>query len=262
MASCRHIGVPVSNRASHAVLPLFHVNIILFHASEVELPLPRHDPRAVHLLEVLRRQPGDSFDAGLINGPRGKGTLLAVDHDALQLAFKWGEPPPSPAPLHLLLGLPRPATARDLLRDATTLGVAALHFVRTEKGEPSYAQSNLWQSGEWEKCVITGATQAFCTRLPEVTHGRTLADALLALPTGGTRLALDNYEATGALATCPLAGAPAILALGPERGWSDAERDLLRAHGFAFVHLGARVLRMETAGVAAITLLKSRLGWL
>ncbi|MDB6166243.1 MAG: rRNA methyltransferase [Lacunisphaera sp.] len=238
------------------------MNIILFHASEVELPLPRRDARAAHLLEVLRRSPGDSFDAGIINGPRGKGTLLAITDDTLALSFQWGNPPPALARLHLLIGLPRPPTARDILRDATALGVAAMHFVRAEKSEPSYAQSHLWQSGAWENCLITGAAQAFCTHLPEVTHGRALTDAVLTLPAGGSRLALDNYEATGGLATCSLTGAPAVLALGPERGWSAAERDLLRANGFILVHLGPRVLRTETACIAAVTLLKSRLGWL
>jgi len=239
------------------------VNIILFHPQEVELPLPRRDPRAAHLLGVLRRHPGDTFDAGLINGPRGKGTLQAVGEDALSLSFVWGEPPAPAAQLHLLIGLPRPQTARDILRDITALGVAALHFVRTEKGEASYARSTLWHSGRWKECVISGAAQACCTRLPEVTHGRALTEACAALPVGGVRLALDNYEATAALSTCPLTAATsAVLALGPERGWSAAERALLRAQGFAFVHLGPRVLRLETACVAAVTLLKSRLGWL
>ena len=239
------------------------MNIILFHPQEVELPLPRRDPRATHLLAVLRRRPGDTFDAGVINGPRGKGTLQAIGADALSLSFIWGEPPPPAARLHLLVGLPRPQTARDILRDATALGVAALHFVRAEKGEASYARSTLWHSGQWKECVISGAAQAFCTRLPEVTHGRTLAAACAALPADGVRLALDNYEAAEGLASCPLPGAAtAVLALGSERGWSAAERELLRAAGFTFVHLGARVLRVETACIAAVTLLKARLGWL
>ena len=65
------------------------MNIILFSPSEVELPLPRRDARARHILTVLRRQPGDQFDAGLINGPRGKATLVEVGPEALQLALAW-----------------------------------------------------------------------------------------------------------------------------------------------------------------------------
>ncbi|HEY1848006.1 MAG TPA: RsmE family RNA methyltransferase, partial [Opitutaceae bacterium] len=47
------------------------------------------------------------------------------------------------------------------------------------------------------------------------------------------------------------------LAFGPERGWSGAERDLLRARGFTLAHLGTRVLRTETAVVAALAIAKA-----
>lgn len=136
-----------------------------------------------------------------------------------------------------------------------------MHFVRTEKGEASYADSNLWKSGEWRECVINGAAQAFCTRLPEVTHGRSLAVAIASLPAAATRIVLDNYESPLPLGDCPLNGAKsAALALGAERGWSAPERKIFKDAGFAFAHLGPRVLRTETACIAAVTLLKSKLG--
>lgn len=249
--------------AGRSLIQPLPVNIILFRSTETDQPLPRQDPRARHILDVLRRRPGDSFDAGLLNGPRGKGTLVSVNQDQLSLAFAWGEPPPPPCPLVLVIGLPRPLAARDILREATALGVAALHFIRTEKGEASYASSTLWRSREWEECLISGAAQAFCTRLPEVTHGRTLPETLGNLPTGAARLALDNYEATEALSTCNLIGYKSVvLAFGAERGWAPAERDFLRQNGFSLVHLGTRVLRTETACIAAIALLKAKLGWI
>jgi len=199
----------------------------------------------------------------VINGPRGRGKLDAIGKNSLTLSFVWGESPPPLCLVHVIVGLPRPQTARDILRDLTALGVASLHFIRTEKGDTHYASSTLWKSGQWRVCVINGATQAFCTRLPEVTHGLSLADAIARQPDSSTRLALDNYEGTAALGAVPLAGGPsAVLALGAERGWSAAERELLRTRGFTLVHLGSRVLRTEVAGIAAITLLKSRLGWL
>jgi 16S rRNA (uracil1498-N3)-methyltransferase len=239
------------------------VNLVLFRPTETDLPLSRQDRRARHILDVLRRSPGATFDAGLINGPRGKGTLVSVDAGHLTLSFSWGEPPPPPCPITLVIGLPRPQTARDILREATSLGVTAMHFVRTEKGEPSYADSTLWRSAEWEGLLLQGAAQAFCTRLPLVTHRRTLAETLAPLPVDNSRLALDNYEPGEALATCNLLGyKSAVLALGAERGWSAAERTLLRASGFTFTHLGERVLRTETACIAALTLLKAKLGWL
>ncbi|MBI2518647.1 MAG: 16S rRNA (uracil(1498)-N(3))-methyltransferase [Opitutae bacterium] len=234
------------------------MNLILFTAEETARPLPRRDPRAAHLLATLRRQPGDSFDCGLVNGPRGKGTLTAITEESLLLSFAWGEPPPPPDAIGVIIGLPRPQTSRDILRDTTTLGVARLDFVATEKSERSYAQSTLWSSGEWRRHVLAGAEQAFDTRLPEVSYGVPLADVLARLLPGAARLALDNYEAATPLSRMSVVEQqPVALALGPERGWTAADRALLRAHDFAFVHLGSRVLRVETAVVAALTLVKS-----
>jgi len=240
------------------------LNLILFTPDETGAPLPRTDPRAVHLLSVLRRGPGATFDAGLVNGPRGKGTLVAVHADALVLEFAWGAAPAPLDPLVLLLGLPRPQTARDLLREATTLGATEIHFVLTARSDPNYAASTLWSSGEWRRHCLAGAEQAFDTRIPAVTWDRTLAAALAALPAGLVRIGLDNYEAPAALGQSPvLAGAAdraVVLALGPERGWAEADRMQLRAAGFTLAHLGPRVLRTETAMVAAVAILRSRQG--
>lgn len=236
------------------------VNLILFEPTEINAPLPRSDRRALHIIEVLRCRIGDSFDAGLINGPCGKATLTATTAAALALTFVWGEPPPPPFPIALIVGLPRPQTARDILRDAVTLGVTALHFVRTEKAPASYAQSTLWTSGEWRHHVITGAEQAVATRLPEVTHGVTLAEAVTAVAGMDTRIALDNYEAPQRLSACPIpANVPLTLAVGAERGWSTRERELLRENRFTLAHLGPRVLRTETATTAAIAIVRAKL---
>lgn len=247
------------------------MNLVLFEPGELDAPLPLADPRAQHILHVLRRAPGDTFVAGLVNGPLGSATLLAVDPAApaapatLRLAFAaTHEPPPLP-PLILITGLPRPQTARDLLRDATTLGVSALHFVTTERADPNYATSSLWTSGEWRRHLLAGAAQACDTRLPSVTWTQSLAAALATLPPAARRLALDNYEATTPLAaalstpaatvsTPPPRPAPRVLALGPERGWGPSDRAALRAAGFTLCHLGPRVLRLETAVTATLAL--------
>ncbi|HUR58656.1 MAG TPA: RsmE family RNA methyltransferase [Opitutaceae bacterium] len=237
------------------------MNLILFESHELAAPLARTDRRAVHVLDVLRRVPGDSFDVGLLNGPRGRATLRTVESATLTLSFTWASPPAARAELALVIGLPRPQTARDILRDATTLGATALHFVRTEKGEASYAQSTLWSSGEWRRQVIAGAEQAFDPRIPTVTHGQTLAEAIAALPRPASAVALDNYESPSPLGDFDLPRQkPVALAFGAERGWSAAERDLLRAQGFAFAHLGPRVLRAETAVIAALSIVRAKLG--
>jgi RsmE family RNA methyltransferase len=234
------------------------VNLILFDRGEIGRPLSRADPRAEHILAVLRRKEGDAFDAGLVNGPRGKGTLVRAGGEALELAFAWGAEPAPPDPIALVVGLPRPQTARKILQEAAALGVRELHFVPTEKGEPGYARSTLWRSGEWERRLRAGAEQAFDTRLPALTHGQPLEEVLSRLA-GACGVALDNYESAGPLSATDLK-LPLVVAVGPERGWSASERDLFRRLNFSLAHLGPRVLRTETACVAAVAIVRSRLG--
>ncbi len=237
------------------------MNLVLFEPNELDRPLPRDDRRARHILAVLRRGVGDTFDAGLVNGPRGKATLTAIDDTGLALSFTWGPPPDARPPLALIVGLPRPQTARDILRDATTLGATAIHFVRTEKSEPSYAQSTLWSSGEWRRHVLAGAEQAFDPAVPDVTFAHPLPAAVALFAATSTRLMLDNYEGAAALGSFHvMREKPVVLAIGAERGWSAAERTLLRNHEFAAVHLGTRVLRAESAVTAALAIVRAKLG--
>jgi 16S rRNA (uracil1498-N3)-methyltransferase len=242
------------------------LNLILFHAEEVGKPLPAGDERAQHLLAVLRCGAGDTFDAGIIDGPVGKGRILAVAADEIVWAFEGatgkskfyaGADPLDP--IELVVGLPRPQTARKILFDAAALGVRALRFVATEKGDAGYARSTLWSSGDWRRHLLGGLAQAFATRQPEVSFGESLAEAIEELPDAATLIALDNYEAAVALGPAFPIVYPAAIFIGGERGWSAAERDLLRSRGATLCHLGRRVLRTETACVAALALVRSRL---
>lgn len=237
------------------------MNLILFEPTETDRPLSRKDRRSIHIVDVLRRRVGDSFAVGLIDGPRGKATLDAITPDNLALTFTWSVPPNAPAPIALIVGLPRPQTARDILRDATTLGIASIHFVRTAKSDSSYGQSTLWTSGEWRRHLIAGAEQAFDTRLPEVRYTGNLSDVISSLDSSSVRLALDNYESSIRMGDFNAqSGNSHVLAVGGERGWSAADRDVLRDHHFTFVHLGPRVLRTETAVVAALSILRMKRG--
>lgn len=220
--------------------------------------LPKGDVRARHVLEVLRRGVGDTFDAGVVNGPLGKATVTAVDGAGVHFDFvAVREPPPLPN-ITLIVGLPRPATAKDILRDATTLGVGTLRFVASERTTSSYATSHVWSEPELHAQLLLGAAQAFDTRLPTVTSTGSLAEAL-SLAERGECLALDNYEAGGHLGGWVPAGVgPVSVAIGPERGWGPRDREVLRAAGATLYHLGPRVLRVEMAVVAALTLIHAR----
>lgn len=230
------------------------MNIVLFEESELGNVLPKGDERAVHVLKVLRRQVGDDFDVGLIDGPKGKATLEELSDEGLRLSFVWGEAEPELLPIELIVGLSRPQTMRKVLNEATTLGVKSIRFVTTERGEPSYAESKLWSTGEWHRHVMAGVAQAFTTRVPEVTWGMSLKDALAASSQVECRVALDNYEGTVRLGKALEEQPAVVLAIGSERGWTGTERDLLRSEGWTLAGLGERVLRTETAVVSAVAI--------
>lgn len=244
------------------------MNLILFSEGELQAPLPRGDERAVHILEVLRRTRGDSFDAGIIDGRIGKARVAEMTEAALVLAFEPdGEPPPL-YPVRLVIGLSRPQAMRRVLRDCTSLGVSRLSFFGSDRGEPSYAESSLWKAGEFRRHLVDGAQQAFSTRLPAVELHPSLAACLSGVR--GDCVALDNYEASRSLGAFlrserPRAGdavrEPIALVVGSERGWSPDERLSLRSAGVPLLHLGARVLRTEVACISATSIVLSALGF-
>ena len=234
------------------------MNIILFETPDIA-SLPRSDPRAVHLLGTLKKTVGDEFDAGVFNDAIGKGRITSLDDSIVGLEFTWTGVPPPPDPIVLIVGLPRPQTARRILSECTSLGLSAIHFIKTENGDPGYHQSRLWRSDEWRNYVVGGAQQAFTTHLPEVTVSRTLAEVIETNAAVESRVALDNYEALKPLSSAAIS-LPVLVALGSERGWSAGERDLLRDKGFTMAHLGQPVLRLETACVAAVAIVKSAAG--
>lgn len=250
------------------------MNIVLFEERELKQELALSDERAVHVLKVLRRKAGDDFDVGLVNGPKGKAVIEKVLDTGLVLGFQWGESEPDLLPIDLVVGLSRPQTMRKVLNEATTLGVKSIRFVATDRGEPSYAESKLWSTGEWRRHVLAGVAQAFTTREPAVSWGMTLEEALAEASRAPCRLALDNYEGSIRLgkalgkvlgsdrveASRPRSLLPVALAVGSERGWTAAERDLFRERGWTLVGLGARVLRTETAVVASVAVVRESMG--
>jgi len=240
------------------------MNIVLFQPGEWRQPLPRLDARAAHLVDILKLVPGDRFAAGEIGA--WVGTLEYVSHanGVLEMANPiWDSLPPPLGRVHLLIGTPRPPTARRLLNDLTTLGSAELHFVATDLGDKSYLQSTLWK-GEYFKNLWEGAAQARTTLVPRIELHTGLRRTLVALEerTTGPKIWFDEggtpwdrhpaheSASSGAL----------WLALGPERGWSAAERGLFADQGWQLAGLGERVLRTETACSLALGIAMLK-GW-
>jgi RsmE family RNA methyltransferase len=243
------------------------MNIILFEPQELGKPLSRWDERTGHLLKVLRKKAGDSFDAGMLGGNLGTGRIEAVRLDgSLLYSLELNEPPPPRLPLRLAVGFPRPIQLKRLLRDLANLGFEGVDLLGTELGEKSYRETKLLSGGGARAALIEGAVQARDTGLPALGLYPDTAAWLRERPwdqasrTSPLLIAADNVRPEGSMAHLSPMRRPMVLAVGSERGWSDRERDMLEEAGFLRLSLGKRALRTETACVAAAILAMEKIG--
>jgi RsmE family RNA methyltransferase len=262
------------------------VNIILFESAEVGKPLPRRDERTLHLLKVLRKKAGDTFEAGILGGNCGLGRIDSVRLDGSVLySLDLRDEPPPRFPVRVAAGFSRPIQIRRFLRDLSNLGLEAVDLIGTELGEKSYRDTKLLADGGARAALVEGAVQAGDTRIPVLSMYASLKDWLAERPwekpasaesrgqiskswngyAGGfsrspVLAALDNVRPEGALALLPALGQSMVLAVGSERGWSDREREELEAAGFLRLSMGERALRTETACVAAAVLALEKIG--
>jgi RsmE family RNA methyltransferase len=237
------------------------MNLILLDLIDPEpyVILSAGDPRVLHIETILNQTVGDRLFVGIPQGLHGKAKIIEHTVNGMLLEVEWsGMPNASLAPLHLIMGLPRPQTARKILENTSALGIQSIAFVMSDKSDPNYRKSHLWHTDEWIMLLRKGAQQACQTTYPVVNHVDGLALGIESASFFDNKIALDVYESTHRFSSAYVGKKPLTLAIGPERGWSDNERNLLRKHGFQLMHLGERVLRCETACIAAISIYLSQ----
>lgn len=241
-----------------------------------EITIPRADRRYEHILKVLKKAPGDEIAAGSADGFLGKARILSVTGVEIKLSFKPEKPAEPLHPLRLILGFPRPIQANRILKDITSLGTAQIWLTVTELTEKSYMKSDIFANREFSPALIEGAEQAGNPRLPEVKTYWSLKRALDALDAGGkpgsaeltqlsgfgTRVVLHPDPQAVPISDLTLLEKPVTLAIGCERGWTEQEAALLQHHGFTICSMGMRILKTETATVAAVSIILSKLNLL
>jgi len=238
------------------------MNIILFEKQELKTPgvnqLEKRDPRAVHLIKTLHKKAGDNFAAGIIGSKRGMGTIMGIDSSGrMSFALELNEEPPPRLPLHIGLGFNRPIQLRRILRSLSNLGCAEISIFGTDFGEKSYQDTTLLEDGGARAALIEGAAQARDTLLPSLKTHKNVSQFIESLNNSGAspdaevyRIAADNIEAEGSFNDVPPSQKKVLIAVGSERGWSKAERELFRGASFHLLSLGKRALRSEVAAIA------------
>jgi 16S rRNA (uracil1498-N3)-methyltransferase len=204
--------------------------------------------RAEHVRGVHRASVGESLTVGMLGGRIGRGTVLRLDEESLEMGLTLDREPPPKLPLTLLVALPRPKVLNRVVAAAASLGAARIVLVNAWKVEKAYWKSPRMQPENLREQLLLGLEQARDTVLPELRLARLfrpfVEDELPGLLAGGT--GLFAHPGTGAEPPRALAP-PVTLAIGPEGGWIDAEVRSLGEAGLAPLDLGPRILRTETA---------------
>ncbi len=227
------------------------MNLILLTQDDLISPtraLIRDARRLAHIREIHGANTGETYRVGLLNGNMGSGTLLRINEAELELELDLTKAPPTTLPLKLVLGLPRPKMLRRIFQTIATLGVKELHLINSYRVEKSYWQTPFLEPEAIHEQLILGLEQGCDTQLPQVhLHKRFkpfVEDELPGIIANTTALVAHPYTDT----ECPRAIDYSLsLAVGPEGGFIAYEIDLLKKIGFDAVHLGERIMRVETA---------------
>lgn len=224
--------------------------------------------RAHYLLRVLRLRVGDAVQLFDGEGARREATLVAAERSActLELAAAGPAAPPPPLDIVLLQGISAAEKMDWTVEKAVELGVATIVPVQAERSQVRLDASRAARRhAHWQRLLVAGCMQCGRDALPSLSPACGLDDALaqargeilLLHPPGGEPQPLP-LSAWQPAATAP----PRSLTLlaGPESGWSADEVRAALAHGARAVSLGPRVLRTETAALAAVAALQVKLG--
>ncbi len=234
-----------------------HVALPLQAGATVVLP----EDTAAHLVRVLRLQAGDACVLFNGDGFDYDARIVAADKRGAQAEVLGSRRIDNESPLRitLLQGIARGEKMDLILQKATELGVVRILPVDSERSEVKLdAQRAAKRLAHWREVVVSACEQSGRAVVPEVLAPQSLAQG--ATQREGRGFILDPF-ADNTLASLQGGDLRACtLAIGPEGGWSPRDREHLVAAGYEGLRLGPRVLRTETAGLAAIAALQAMAG--
>ncbi len=185
---------------------------------------------------------------GVADGRIGKGAVVRLDDEALELDVVLDREPPRALPLTLILALPRPKVLNRVIAGAASLGIKRIVLINAWRVEKSYWGSPRLSPENLRHQSVLGLEQARDTVLPVIeTHRlfRPFVEGELQSLARATRALVAHPHARE---ECPRGmHEPVTLVIGPEGGFIEAEITSLERAGFAPVAIGERILRVETA---------------
>jgi len=225
-------------------------------------------PEAFHLVKVLRHKPGDVITVLDGKGGRFEGVIDRVDGEAVvgRVLKKLASAKKS-AELRLYQGLLKASHWDDVLDKATQLGVASITPILTPRTVVILREGKAQAKKErWQRVVEAATKQCQRPTVPIIGEPAEFRDAIRAARADEGAVTLVAWEglcgeSAAAKLRPALAEAKAVnVFIGPEGGFTDDEIELADSLGASTFGLGPRVLRSETAAVAACALVQYELG--
>ena len=229
-------------------IPRIHCDLRLGPGAQFSL----EPDAAQHVAKSLRLKAGDSLVVFDGRGGEYDASIQRIDRDRVDVKVGAFRDPgrESGLALGLVQGLPEADKMDWIIQKATELGAAWIQPVTCDRSVVRLSGDRAARrEAHWRRVAIAAAEQCGRTRVPEVRPTLGFA-SWLAVPAETPRWML--VPDAPALASLPSAPSPLELLVGPEGGFSDRERALLVDHGCIGVSLGPRVLRTETAPLAAL----------
>jgi 16S rRNA (uracil1498-N3)-methyltransferase len=237
----------------------FFADLPIRAGSTVLLP----EEAAHHAVHVLRLRPGDEVTLFHGRGGEYSGRIAGVDRLRVSvdvLAHRALERE-SPLAVTLVQGVSASEKMDFTVQKATELGVAAVQPVVAARSPGRLAGERAGlKRAHWRRVAVSACEQCGRNRIPDVLPVRSLADYCREPAGTGVRLLLTPRSELGLAACGGRIGRDVVLAAGPEAGFADEEEAALALAGFMPVRLGPRVLRTETAALAALAVLQALAG--
>lgn len=213
-----------------------------------------------HIAKVLRMQAGRELV--LFNGRGGEYVGVITEVDKRHVTVNLGEfsQPRTESPLHteLAIGVSRGERMDWVVQKATELGVTRIQPVFSERTEVKLSGDRLAKRMQhWQQIVISACEQCQRNELPELLQPAPLS-AFLQMATASAKYIL-HHRADEQLRNAERPESVCLL-VGPEGGFSDDEIAGAQEQGFSALCLGPRVMRTETAPIAALAVLQFHWG--
>ena len=215
-----------------------------------------------HLRKVLRLRPGDHIIAFDDTGWEHEAVIRALHEEQgeLEILRSYQAGRESPLVVTLAVALTKGEKMDYVVEKATELGVQTIAPFVSRYTVPKLDDRRVFQRAErWQKIALSAAKQCGRTCLPAILRVCDYRDLITNRASGALKLLFWEKEAEQTLKQVH-AKEPRVpsvcLVIGPEGGFSVEEAELARAQGYSTVHLGRRVLRAETAAVAALSLVQ------